>query len=198
MAINFMGAFQRLEYMGLTDVLLPFLLIFAIVFAVLDRAKIFGAERKNINIVIAVVVALLVVIPHVTGDYPPGADVIEIMNNAIPNVSIVIIAVVMLLILIGVFGVNVNIAGKSLGGLVAMVAVFIILFIFGRSAGWFGMQLPNWLSWLNDPDTQALLIVLLMFGVIIYFVTGDEGKGTTGESFLGMFKELGGALDRVK
>ena len=45
MAIDFVGAFQTLEALGLTDLILPFLLIFAIVFAVLDRAKIFGEER---------------------------------------------------------------------------------------------------------------------------------------------------------
>lgn len=195
---NFMNVFLRLENMGLTDVLLPFLLIFAIVFAVLDRAKLFGEYRRNINVVVALVMSLLVVIPHVTGNYPPGADVVEIINSAIPNVSVVIVAIVMLLILIGVFGVNVNIAGKSLGGLIALVSALIIVFIFGKSAGWFEAELPPWLNWLGDPDTQALLIVLLMFGLIIWFVTGGEEKGKTGEGLLGMLKEVGGALERVK
>ena len=199
MAIDFVGAFQRLEALGLTDLILPFLLIFAIVFAVLDRARIFGEERRRVNVVVALVISLLVVIPHITGDYPPGGDVVEIMNTAIPNVSIVIVAVVMLLILIGVFGVNVNIAGQSLGGLVAMVSVGLIIFIFGRSSGWFGTPLPPWLSWLGDSDTQALMIVLLMFGVIIWFVTsGEEKDGGATQGIKSLFETFGRALERSK
>lgn len=198
MAFSFVDTFQRLENMGLSDIILPFLLIFSIVFAVLDRAKLFGEEKKNINVIVALVIALLVVVPHVTGGYPPGGDVVEIMNNAIPQVSVVIVAIIMLLILIGVFGVNVNIAGKSLGGVIAMVSAVGILYIFGNAAGWFGgVNVPPVLGFLNDPDTQALLIVILMFGLIIWFVTGDDGdKGKTGEGIMGFFKNMGEALER--
>ncbi|MBS1267256.1 MAG: hypothetical protein MAG795_01228 [Candidatus Woesearchaeota archaeon] len=198
MAISgFQDVFLRLESMGLTDVLLPFLLIFTIVYSVLHRVNIFG-DRKNVNAVIAIIMALLVVIPHVTGDYPAGADVVEIMNNAIPNVSIFIVAIVMLLIMIGVFGVNVNIAGTSLGGIVALVSFLIVAAIFGNSAGWFGNRnLPPWLSFLRDSDAQALIIVLLFFGIIVWFITSEPGDGPNiGEGMMSMFNNLGNALER--
>lgn len=43
------------------DMLLPFLLVFAIVFAVLQKSKIFGEGKKQIDAIVSVVVALLVV-----------------------------------------------------------------------------------------------------------------------------------------
>ena len=193
---SFTEVLTRLERMGLTDVLLPFLLIFTIVFAVLDKSKLFG-ERRNVHMVLALVIGLLVVIPHVTGDYPPGADVVEIMNSAIPNVSIVIVGVVMLLIMIGVFGYNVSLQGKSLGGIVVLISAVIVALIFSGSAGFFrGQRFSGMLSFLNDPDTQALLLVLLMFGIIVWFITsGDDDKGE-GKGALGFLKALGDGLEK--
>jgi len=54
---------------GIYDVILPFLLIFTIVFAILEKTRIFGTEKiegeevtkKNINAMVAFVVGFLVV-----------------------------------------------------------------------------------------------------------------------------------------
>ncbi len=178
--MDFVQVIKMLEGFGLTDALLPFLLIFTLIFAILQKVKIFGKEKekKGINIVIALVIALLVIIPHVTNEYPPGKDVVEIMNSAIPNVSLVIVAILMVLILIGVFGSEVDIAGTSLSGWIALAAFLAVGFIFGKSAGWF-QRFPSWLGWLDDPETQALVVVLLVFGILIWFVTKEpsEKKG---------------------
>jgi hypothetical protein len=171
---TFVTALQQLEAFGLSDVLLPFILIFAVVFAILGTVKIFGDKGKNINIIVALSMALLVVVPHVTGSYPAGGDVVEIMNHSIPNVSAVIIAIVMMMILIGAFGVRFNLAGKKLGGVVAIVALMIVIYIFGRSAGWYSFgSWPSWLSFLNDSDTLMVIVVLLVFGLMVAFITHD-------------------------
>src|SRR3990172_7462533 len=95
-------SFYRLQELGVFDVLLPFILIFTIVFAILQKVKIFGTDEKvrSYNAVIALVMGLAVVVPHVLDAYPPGGDIVVIMNQALPNVSIVVVAIVMALILI--------------------------------------------------------------------------------------------------
>src|SRR3989344_2690598 len=137
----------RLDNMGLTDILLPFLLIFVIVFAILQKTKVLGEERKNLNIIVALVVGLLVVIPHVTGRFPPNADPVVIINEALPQVSIVLVAVVFLLVMIGVFGQDYVFLGVSMPGWITLVSFVIILLIFGGAAGWwdsgFGTTLEN-------------------------------------------------------
>ena len=182
-----------LEQYGLTDVLLPFLLVFAVVFAVLQKVKIFGGGKKNINIILSLVIGLLVVIPHVTNSYPPGQDVVEIMNSAIPNVSVILIAIVMLLILVGVFGSQVDIAGTSLAGWIALASFLIVGYIFGRSAGWF-QYWPDWLWWLDDPNTQALVVILLVFGVLIWFVTKEPDSRS---DKAGAIKKIGDNLGKI-
>ena len=182
-----------LEQYGLTDVLLPFLLIFAVVFAILQKVKIFGKDKKNINVILSLVIGLLVVIPHVTNSYPPGQDVVEIMNSAIPNISIILIAIVMLLILVGVFGSEVDIAGTSLAGWIALASFLVVGYIFGRSAGWF-QYWPDWLWWLDDPNTQALVVILLVFGVLIWFVTKEPGSR---DDKAGAIKKIGDSLGKI-
>ena len=197
--MDFVQFVNQLESFGLTDALLPFLLIFTVIFAILQKVKIFGKDKKNINVIISLIIGLLVVIPHVTQSYPPGQDVVEILNSAIPNVSIIIIAIVMVLILLGVFGSKLEIAGGSLAGWVALLSFLTVGYIFGRSAGWF-TYLPNWLQWLDDPETQALVVVLLVFGILIWLVT-KEPKDKSGKDeggFSKLMKELGSSMKKAE
>ena len=63
------GGIEFLDKIGIYDVVLPFLLIFAIVFAILDKTKVLGTEKygdidmpkKNLNAIVAFVLAFLVV-----------------------------------------------------------------------------------------------------------------------------------------
>ena len=167
--------------------LLPFLLVFTIIFAILQKSKILGDGKKNYNVILSLVIALLVVVPHVTGTYPADADVVSIMNNALPNVSIVIVAIVMLLILIGILGGEAKWMGGSLSGWIAVIAFLIILFIFGKAAGWW-LAWPSWLWWLEDPDTQALIIIILVFGIIIWWVTKEPKSDQKGFK---LFSDIG-------
>ena len=59
MATSIQEVLQLWANLGFFDYVLPFLLIFAIVFGVLNAIKIFGKENKGINAIIAVAVGLL-------------------------------------------------------------------------------------------------------------------------------------------
>lgn len=176
-AYNLKSFVEIIESWGLTDVMLPFLLIFTILFAILQKTNVLGHGKKNFNVVIALVFALLVVIPHVLDQYPPGADVVEIMNSALPNVSILIVGVIMALILIGLFGGESVWMGSSLSGWVAIISFLLVIFIFGASAGWWGDQ--GFIEALDDffgEDSVALVIILLVFGIIVWYITKDDTK----------------------
>jgi hypothetical protein len=184
--MNFVDFITTAEGWGLTDVMLPFLLIFTIMFAMLQKTRVLGEGKKNYNIAVAIVFALLVVIPHVTNSYPAGTDIVEMLNKALPSVSVVIIAIVMLLILIGIFGGQAQWKGP-VAGWVAIICFIVILVIFGAAAGW-------WLNWswftgIFGEQTIALIIVLLIFGIVIAFITADEKKDKAGVSSLNKFSE---------
>lgn len=172
MASNaFENAFRTLEDMGFVDVVLPFLLIFAVIYAVLQKTHILGEGKKNLNAVLAVVISLLTVFPHVTGRYPRDADPILILNNAIPQVSLIIVAVVFLLILIGVFGQDKVFLGASAPGWVLFFSLIAIIWIFGASANWWGGG--GWVEQTFGPDAVSIFIMILVFGVIIMMITAE-------------------------
>jgi hypothetical protein len=176
-----------LDSWGVTDVLLPFILIFTLVFATLQRTKILGDGKKQYNVMIALVMALAVVIPHITGGYPFfNFDPVVVINTALPQVSIILVAILMLLLIIGVFGSDIEFAGSTLSGWIVIFAFIAVALIFGGAVGWF--QFPIWLIFLQDPELQALIVMILVFGIIIWFITKEDKKDDT-EKGLGKWME---------
>ena len=69
MVSTFRNVLEFLDTLGVYDVLLPFILVFAIMFAILEKSKVLGTETKgdvtipkrNINSLVAFVIAFFVV-----------------------------------------------------------------------------------------------------------------------------------------
>ena len=99
---TFRGVIEFFLDLGIYDVILPFLLVFTIVFAILEKTKVLGTEKvegeeypkKNLNAMTAFVVAFLVVL---------SARLVSLINEAMANVVILMLVAVCFLILIGVF-----------------------------------------------------------------------------------------------
>ena len=77
--------------------------MFTIVYAVTARLSLFK-DHKNFQVIIALVLALIFVVPHITGTYPLGYDPVQVMNETLPSISLVSIAAIMVLLLMGIFG----------------------------------------------------------------------------------------------
>lgn len=187
--VDFRTIIYDLENMGFWSVVLPFLLVFTIVFAILQKAKILGTDkegnpRKNFNVAIALIMGLAFVVPSVLGRYPPNADPVLIISNALPGVSLLAIAIISVLLLLGIFGKTPN-ADDSFGGVIAIFVIASVAIIFGISAGWFGTNLPYWLWFLYDRQFQSLLVTILIFGLVIWFITKeDKPKGSNDNDWL--------------
>lgn len=187
------GLARTLDSIGLIDVILPFLLIFVIIYAILQKTKILGDGKKNLNIIVAIVVGLLVVVPHVTGRFPANADPVLIINNALPQVSLVLVAIVFLLVMIGVFGQDMVFLGVTAPGWVAFFSLVVIIIIFGGAAGWwsgyFGQTLENFFG----IEGIAVAVMLLVFGVIIAWITSESKE----KEEAGIIKNLGVDLSKL-
>ncbi len=167
MAPSFYSLATYFQAYGIMDVLLPFILVFTIVFAVMQKTKILG-EKKQFNVVIALILGLLFVAPHIGGTYPLGYDPVQVMNETLPSISLVSVAAIMLLILMGIFGTGFAAAATPI---IALVALGFVIYIFGSSLHlWNGPY--DAFSWWT-PDVTELMIVLLIFGLIIWFITRE-------------------------
>jgi len=143
---------------GLRDVMLPFLMVFVIFFAILAKTRILGEDKKKWNLVVALVIALLVVIPHVMDRYPANFDPVDIMNEALPNISIIIVAAIGALLIMGAFGGQVTTKPAHLtGGVILLGAVIYTIFVY--------------------PSLSPLLLgIAIIFVITIAFSNPQEDK----------------------
>lgn len=166
---------------GVMDILLPFILVFTIVFAILQKSEILGKDKKNFNVVIALVLGLLFIVPHISGSYPVGYDPVQVINEALPSISLVAIAAIMLLLLMGIFGGEFT---KMAMPFIAIAAIIFVIYIFGSTSAlnlWNGPS--DVFSWWT-PDLTELLIIILIFGLIVWFITKEPNKDTAGSKLL--------------
>jgi len=102
MASAFRNIIEFFNQIGIYDVVLPFLLVFVIVFAILEKTKVFGTEeiggqkypKKNLDAMAAFVIALLVVL---------SSKLVEIITKVSSQVVILLLLSVLFLLVIGSF-----------------------------------------------------------------------------------------------
>jgi len=157
---------------GLRDVMLPFLMVFVIFFAILAKTRILGEDKKKWNLVVALVIALLVVIPHVMDRYPANFDPVDIMNEALPNISIIIVAAIGALLIMGAFGGQVTTKPAHLtGGVILLGAVIYTIFVY--------------------PSLSPLLLgIAIIFVITIAFSNPQEDKTNLVHGAITILKQL--------
>src|SRR3989344_9594322 len=98
MASALESAIVFLKDFGLFDIVLPFLFVFSIVFAVLEKTFILGKDgddpKKNLNGMVSFVIAFFVVATN---------QVVNAINKILPNVVLLLVLSVCFLLLIGIF-----------------------------------------------------------------------------------------------
>jgi len=182
-----------LQNVGVADVLLPFILVFTLVFAILEKVKVLGEKGRRYNVMVALVIGLAVVIPHVLS--PSEFDVVNIMNRTFPSISIFIVAILGLFLLIGLWSSKSLKWGATARGWLTLIAFVIIAAIFTHAAGWWGGgALPSWLNFLDNPETIALVVIIIVFIIIIAYITGggEEKESKEEKGFSKFIKALAG------
>lgn len=94
MASTLQNTIQFLRDFGFFDVVIPFLLFFAIIFAFLEKTKILGDDKSNANMIVALSVSLLAVAAN---------KVVSLVSDILPNMILVLVLLVMFVMITGVF-----------------------------------------------------------------------------------------------
>lgn len=163
------SAIETLRKMGFFDIVLPFLLVFAVVFATLEKTKIFGEKKSGINSVIAFVVALTVI---------ATANLVGIIQGFTQYIGILIIFIVVILMSV------VLVLGKPLsefkgergpGAIKWLVVIIAIVGVIGAMLyGLFGEQVMPMFSQIFSvvsPADWSLIIFIIVIVAIVYLMT---------------------------
>jgi len=171
----FGGAIQFLQRLGVYEIVLPFLLVFTIVFAILEKTRILGVEKienkeytkKNLNAIAAFVISFLVV---------ASTTLVRAINTAVANVVLLLILVISFIMLVGIFyGTGEATLEKHPGwARFFIVIVFLaIVLIFLDALGW--LQTVIGFILLSDQfDWVATVVLLAIILLFMWFVTKDS------------------------
>ena len=141
------------EQAGFFQYLLPFLLIFALVFGILTQIKLFK-ENKSINGIIALVVGLMAM------QFPM---VSQFFSEIFPRLGIGLAIILVLLILIGMF---VDPKSGAVGYTLLGVAGIILIIVLVKTAGALGWS-SGWWWQDNWPMVAGVVFILIVIGVIV-------------------------------
>ena len=165
------------ERFGMFDVILPFLLVFTIVFAILEKTRVLGEEngqpKKNLDSMVAFVIALLVTV---------AVNIIEVINRALPNLALLLIILISGLMVVGLFwGTGeIKIENSWLKAIFFVVLFIVVLGIFFDALGWLDVAVDyvegNW----DQTVVPTFIFFIITIGAIFYIVEGGGKKTKEG------------------
>lgn len=150
-----------------TEMLLPFLLVFVVVFAILQKSKVLGEGKAQIDSLVAMVIGLIVI-----GVEQPR----EIIVNLMPWMAVGVAVILVFLILYGfVAG---DLSGQktpqwmkiTFGILAGLFTLGVVLYVTGLGVFLTGMVSGSGDLWMN------VLIILLVIGAMVVAVVSGKPK----------------------
>ncbi|MGV8150621.1 MAG: hypothetical protein ACP5NV_02735 [Candidatus Woesearchaeota archaeon] len=163
--------------LGIYDVVLPFLLVFTIVFALLEKTKALGLERgkddkeytkKNLNAMVAFVMGFLVV---------ASAQLVAVINKTMSQVFILLLLIVCFLMLAGAFhkqtkdGFFLNSKDHGFYYTAFMAITFIVIIaIFLNSLGWLELIYEFLKDHWNTSYVAAVIFIIAIIGFMAWIM----------------------------
>ena len=178
MVAAFRGIIDFFNNIGVFDVVLPFLLVFTVVFALLERTKVFGIEKiegkeytkKNLNSAAAFVIAFLVI---------ASSELVEIITKVSSQFVVLLFGIVLFLLLVGSFykeephGVFLEGGWKT----TFMFIVFVVLvFIFLDALNLLGNISDFFKGTSRGEFVGSILLVALIVFFIVYVTKENQSN----------------------
>ncbi|MBS3127926.1 hypothetical protein J4410_02180 [Candidatus Woesearchaeota archaeon] len=173
---------QFFDRLGVYDVILPFLLVFTLVFAILEKTKVLGTEngetKKNLNAMMAFVLGFFVI---------ASSKIVEIIFTVSSQIVVLLLLSVLFLMLAGSFAKQgEDFALNSYWNVIFMVIMFFgIVFIFlnaitTKNGKTYLEVVWDWLSAYWTSSAVAAIVFIVLVIAFIYWVTSSGKSGGGG------------------
>ena len=163
----------KLNKLGLYDIILPFLLIFTIVFAVLEKTKILGVDKikdqeiakKNLNSIVAFVVAFLVI---------ASTQLVAVISEVMANVTLLLILGICFMMLVGSFYGDKQFSLEDTKWVkFLMIFMFIgVVIIFLNALDWLQFVFAIFVYW--EAEWASGIIFLLVILGFMWYITKEN------------------------
>ena len=151
----------------LTNAVLPFLLVFVLIFAVLQKSKVLGEEKNQIDALVSLTIALILVAV-------PGPQKFIIIN-LMPWLAVALAVLLVFFILYGFVAGDISSLPKWMKivfGIMAFVFTGAVVFYLTN----LDILLESWFSGTGDFLINVIIIVLVIGGVVWVAMTNKEGS----------------------
>lgn len=184
MVDGFTGAIAFMDKIGVYDVVLPFLLVFTLVYAFLEKTKVFGTDtyyldaehtksftgsRRNLNAMMSFTIAFFVV---------ASSQLVAIINQTLSHMVLLLVLVFCFVLVAGSFqkqtddGFFLEKGWKT----TFMVIVFVaMLFIFLNALDWLNPMF-DFIKRSGSSEGVATIILLALIAGFIAIVAKDPNK----------------------
>jgi len=152
-----------------TEMLLPFLLVFVIMFAILQKSKILGEAKAQIDAMVALVIGLLLI-----GVKQPREIIVQLM----PWMAVGVAVILVFLILYGFVAGDLTKAPDwmriTFGILAGLFTIGVVLYVTGL-----GKIMGGWLSdeGMSSFWSSAIMIALIIGAMAVAIFSGKKDKG---------------------
>ena len=150
------------------NVILPFILIFTVIFAILQKSQILGKGKKQIDAIVSLVIALIVI---------SFANAVGVITSLMPFLAVSVIVILVFLILFGMlhkegeFSIHKGL--RIALGIVAGIAVIIAVLL---STGAWDYIRYTWLFGANSSAIITNIVFLIIVAVAIVVVLWPSKK----------------------
>ncbi len=154
------------------ETILPFILVFTVIFAVLQKSKLLGDGKKQIDAIVALVIGLILV---------SFAQAINIINPLIVFLSVSLVIILVFMLLLGSF-MGSEVPKKLKYVLMVVVAIAVVIAVLIFTGAW---QYLTDLVYASGGVTGSgvflnILFVIIIAGAIVAVILGG-GKGSSSD-----------------
>jgi hypothetical protein len=176
------GTLEFLITLGVYDIILPFLLVFTLMFAFLEKTKALGLEvmnvdgkeiaytRKNLNAIVAFTTAFFVI---------ASSQLVRILSEVIANVMILLVTGLCFMLAVGIthtgkeeFALEKMGKGWKLGFWIAsLIGILLILF---NALGWLDIIYLFLITQITSSAVVTLLMILGFVGFMVWVTSSKK------------------------
>lgn len=177
------GTIEFMAQLGVYDIILPFLLVFTLMFATLEKTKLLGLEvvvdksgkehtftRKNLNSIVSFTTAFFVI---------ASTQLVRIISEVIANTMILLVTGLCFMLAIGLshtgqdeFKLSKLGKGWEIGFWIANTLGIILIFL--NAIGWLDKIYRFFVEGVRNPQTLSVIMILVFVGIMVWITSSPK------------------------
>jgi hypothetical protein len=154
-----------------TEIILPFLLVFVVIFAVLDRTKILGEGKNQINALVSLAIALIFV---------TFSRAVGIVTNLMAFLAVFIAILLVFFLLYGFVaadkeGLKIPTGIKITGGIIILIALLVAVLVV---TGYWDKLLDLFKAGSSNAAVSSIVLLAIVAGAVAVVLTVKGKSGS--------------------